>query len=64
MVRLKRETGALEPKRPGNPGPGKLTDVARWVRDRIATRPDLTLDERAAGLEAQHGLAVHRSSVG
>lgn len=64
MVRLKRETGALEPKRQGNPGRGKLTGLAGWVRDRIAIRPDLTLDELTAELAAQHGLAVHRSSVG
>ena len=64
MVRLKRETGALEPKRQGNPGRGKLTDVAGWVRGRIAVRPDLTLDELTAELDAQHGLTVHRSSVG
>ena len=64
IVRLKRETGALEPKRQGNPGRGKLTGVAGWVRNRIAVRPDLTLDELTAELEAQHGLTVHRSSVG
>ena len=64
MVRLKRMTGALDPKRQGNPGRGKLTGVAGWVRDRIAVRPDLTLDELTAELEAQHGLTVHRSSVG
>jgi len=64
MVRLTRETGSLEPKRQGNSGRGKLTGVARWVRERIGARTDLTIDELAAELEAQHGLAVHRSSVG
>ena len=64
MVRLKRETGTLEPKRQGNPGRGKLANVTGWVRDRIAIRPDLTLDDLTAELEARHGLAVHRSSVG
>ena len=64
MVRLKRETGALAPKRQGNPGRGKLTCVTARVRDRIANQPDLTIDELAAELEAQHGLEVHRSSVG
>ena len=64
MVRLKRETGALEPKRQGNPGRGKLTDVTGWVRARIADRADLTIDELTAELKAHHGLAVHRSSVG
>jgi len=64
MVRLKRKTGALEPKRQGNPGRGKLTDVSGWVRDRIATQADLTIDELTADLEVHHGLCVHRSSVG
>jgi transposase len=64
MVRLKRETGALEPRRQGNPGRGKLTKVTDWVRQRMSARPDLTLDELTAELEARHGLRVHRSSVG
>jgi len=32
MVKLKRETGSLAPKRQGNPGRGKLADVQPWVR--------------------------------
>src|SRR6056297_2490602 len=64
MVRLKRETGTLEPKRQGNPGRGKLSDVKDWVRARIASQPDLTIDELTAELGAEHGLTVHRSSVG
>lgn len=64
MVRLKRESGSLEPKRQGNPGRGKLTPVADWVRERMAARRDLTLDELTAELEATHVLRVHRSSVG
>jgi transposase len=64
MVRLKRETGTLEPKLQGNPGRGKLTDVKDWVQGRIAARPDLTIDELTAELGAEHGLNVHRSSVG
>ncbi len=64
MVRLKRETGSLEPKPQGNPGRGKLSGVKDWVRARIAARPDLTIDELTAELDAEHGLKVHRSSVG
>lgn len=64
MVRLKRETGSLAAKRQGNPGRGKLTCVTDWVRNRMVVRPDLTLDELTAELEARHGLRVHRSSVG
>jgi len=64
MMRLKRETGALEPKPQGNPGRGKLTGVRDWVQGRIAAQPDLTIDELTAELGSEHGLSVHRSSVG
>jgi len=64
MVRLRRETGLLEPKPQGNPGRGKLTGVKDWVQGRIAAQPDLTIDELTAELGAEHGLEVHRSSVG
>jgi len=64
MVRLRRETGALDPKPQGNPGRGKLTCVRDWVQGRIAVQPDLTIDELTAELAAELGLTVHRSSVG
>jgi transposase len=64
MVRLKRETGSLAPKPQGNPGRGKLTGVKGWVERRIAAQPDLTIDELTAELAAEHGVKVHRSSVG
>jgi len=64
MVRLKRETGSLAPKPQGNPGRGKLTGVKGWVERRIAARPDLTIDELTVELGSEHGLKVHRSSVG
>lgn len=64
MVRLKLETGALEAKQQGNPGRGKLTGVKNWVERRIADQPDLTIDELTGELRSEHGLNVHRSSVG
>lgn len=64
MMRLKRETGSLDPKQQGNPGYGKLSDVKEWVLGRIASQPDLTIDELTAELRVEHGLEVHRSSVG
>ena len=64
MVRLKRATGSLAPKRQGNPGRGKLTGVTDWVQRRIMSQPDLTIGELTAELAADHGLAVHRSSIG
>ncbi|KZL20572.1 winged helix-turn-helix domain-containing protein [Pseudovibrio sp. Ad37] len=64
MVRLKRESGSLQAKRQGNPGHGKLSKLHEWVRLRLQEKSDLTLDELARELSAQHGLKVHRSSVG
>jgi transposase len=64
MVRLKRETGGLAPKPQGNPGRGKLTGVADWVRRRVAGKGDITLDELVVELSVHHELTVHRSSVG
>ena len=64
MVRLRRETGSLAPKRQGNPGRGKLTGVTDWMHRRITAQPDLTIDALTAELAADQGLAVHRSSIG
>lgn len=64
MVKLKRETGALVAKRQGNPGRGKLTGVADWVRSRLALKGDLTLDALVVELRDQHKIEVHRGSVG
>lgn len=64
MVNLKRETGSLEPKPQGRRGHGKLSGVKDWVRARIAIKPDTTLDELRIALHREHGIEVHRSSVG
>ncbi|WP_405048082.1 helix-turn-helix domain-containing protein [Flexibacterium corallicola] len=64
MVRLKRETGSLLPKRQGNPGRGKLSGVKGRVRQRLQERGELTLDELVLELFEQHAIKVHRSSVG
>ena len=65
MIKLRRETGSLSPKRQGNLGrTGKLNDLNDWVRDRLAARGDLTLDELCVELTRDHGVTAHRSSVG
>ena len=64
MIKLRRESGGLAPKRQGNPGRGKLTDVAGWVRARIAEKGELTLDALVIELRDTHGITVHRSAVG
>ena len=64
MVKLKRETGSLEPKRQGNPGWSKLDPFEEWVRGRLAVQGDLTLDALVAELWRDHALKIARSSVG
>lgn len=64
MVKLKRETSSLSAKRQGNPGFGKLTPYADWVRSKVDAKGDITLDEMVALLANEKKIAVHRSSVG
>jgi len=63
MVKLKRETGGLLPRRQGNPGIGKLTPHADWVRSQVEAGGGITLDEMAVRLEAERGIRVDPSSV-
>ena len=65
MIKLRRETGGLAPKRQGNLGrSSKLNRLSGWLRQRLAERGDLTLDELRVELEQVHAVTVHRSSVG
>ncbi len=64
MVILKRESGGLMPKAQGNHAAGKLAPYGTWLRDRLAVKGDLTLDEIVAEMATVHGVSVHRGSVG
>ncbi len=64
MVILKRKTGGLAPKPQGNHAEGKLASYSGWLRDRLAVKGDLTLDEIVVELAAVHGVSAHRGSVG
>jgi len=63
MVKLKRETGSLAPKRQGNRGIGKLTPHEDWVRAQMDAKGEITLEEMVAHLEAQRGVRVAPSSI-
>ena len=58
------ERFGLLPQRQGHSGDGKLASYEAWVRDRLAVKGDLTLDEICGELLTTHGLTVHRGSVG
>ena len=63
MVRLKRETGSLAPKRQSNPGIGKLTPHEEWVSGQVDAKGEITLKEMTACLLAERGVSVAPSSV-
>lgn len=63
LIKLKAETGSLEPRRQGRIGGGKLAAHADFVRGCLEEAGDLTLDELCVELAA-HGVSVHRSNVG
>ena len=64
MVILKRVSGGLLPKPQGNHAEGKLAPFEGWLRERLAVKGDLTLDEIVVEMAAVHGVKVHRGSVG
>ena len=64
LVILKRETGALAPRPQGNRAVGKLAPCNDWLRERLAVKGDLTLDEIVVEMASVHGVSVHRGSVG
>lgn len=64
LMKLRRETGSIEPRRQGHaPGLGKLAPHAAFVGGRLAEAGELTLDELCVELEGR-GVIVHRSNVG
>jgi transposase len=64
LMKLRRETGSLEPRRQGHAaGGGKLAPHTGFVRQRLAEAGELTLDELCVELE-ERGVSVHRSNVG
>ena len=63
MVKLKRETGSLEPKPQGRRGHGKLAGQHDWARSQIERKPDVTLDELVCALRRERGIDVQRSSM-
>ena len=64
MVILKRDSCGLAPLAQGNHAEGKLASYTGWLRDRLAVKGDLTLDEIVAELAVVHAVSVHRGSVG
>ena len=59
-----RATGVVAPARQGRPtGSGKLGAHRRVIIDKVKARPDITMPDLAAWLEAQHGVTVDPSNL-
>lgn len=57
-------TGSLAPQRQGRPpGTGKLARYRDFLIGRVKEKPDITMPELAAELEARHGLAADPASL-
>ena len=57
-------TGSLEPDKQGRPrGSGKLGPFRQIIVDKVKTKPDITMPDLAAWLEAQHGVTIHPSNL-
>lgn len=64
MIKLKRETGQLNPRPiPGQKGRGKLEPYITWLKSRVQSQPDITLDQLVIELQEQFGVNVHRWTV-
>ena len=64
VLRLKRETGGLEPASPGGGNLSPIRDkVERRLRSLVDAMPDSTVKEFAKALEKAEALKTSRSSV-
>lgn len=58
-----RRSGSLEPARQGRPPGGRLEPFHGILCRTVEARPDITMPELAAVLEAEHGLTADPSAL-
>ena len=64
MVKLKRDTGSLDPKPQGRRGHGRLVSFEGFFCELVEQDPDITLKELRAALYEAHGEEFpHQGSV-
>jgi transposase len=62
-LRLRRETGGVDPRPPSGPPARKGRVLEEALPGQVRRNPDLTLEEHRELFEDEHGLAVSASSV-
>lgn len=64
LVQRQHSTGSLAPEPQGRPqGSGKLAAHVEFLVAEVKARPDVTMPELAARLEAETGITAHPSSL-
>jgi transposase len=64
LWRRREKTGSLEPAKQGRPsGGGKLASCRDFLIARVEKRPDITMPELAALLEAERGVKASPASL-
>lgn len=62
-LRLRRETGSVDPKPPSGPPARKGRALEAALPTQVSRNPDLTLEEHRELFEDEHGVEVSVSSV-
>ncbi len=62
-LRLRRETGNVDPKPPSGPPPRKGAALEAALPSQVSRNPDLTLEEHRELFYDEHGVAVSTASV-
>lgn len=64
LMRRRQRSGSISADRQGRPpGSGKLDRYRSFLIDLVEARPDITMPELSARLEAAHGVVVRASSL-
>ena len=64
LMARRRRTGSLAAGRRGaEPGRGKLAAHRDWLLEQVAAKPDVTMPELSARLDAERGVLVHPSNL-
>lgn len=58
LMQLWRRTGSFEPARQGRPPGGRLAPLRDYLIATVEARPDITMPELAALVEAEHGVTA------